>query len=72
MITAQDVYAESVRDLPPPERLRLAAMILQDLLPPTTSAVDESDSWSDQDVSDLNAYALSHLAAVDPEGADLV
>jgi hypothetical protein len=30
-LTAQEVFTETVRDLPPSERLRLAALILQDL-----------------------------------------
>ena len=29
-LTAQEVFAETVRALPPSERLRLAALILQD------------------------------------------
>jgi len=35
-ISAQEVFAETVRALPPTERLRLAALILQDLSDLTT------------------------------------
>ncbi len=66
MTTAQEIYSASIRHLPPPERLRLAAMILQDLIPPLTPEVDDSDAWTDEDLRDLNAFALDHLSALDP------
>ncbi len=56
---AKEFYAKTVRSLSPKERLRLAAMILNDL---TTSneEVDSSDSWNDQDLQDLTTFTLSH------------
>ncbi len=55
---AKEFYAKSVRNLSPKERLRLAAMILNDLT--SSSDVDSSDSWSDQDLQDLTTFTLSH------------
>jgi hypothetical protein len=43
MLTAREVFDEAVRRLPPPERLRLAAMILEELtraIPPATGEGD--------------------------------
>ncbi len=56
---ATEFYAETVRSLSPKERLRLAAMILNDL---TTSneLIDISDSWSAEDLQDLTTFTLSH------------
>jgi hypothetical protein len=53
---AKDIYADTVRQLPPKERLRLAALILDEL----ASSVAFADAWSDQDMQDLAAFSLSH------------
>jgi hypothetical protein len=55
---AKEFYDETVRTLPPKERLRLAAMILNDLT--NSDDIDFSDCWSDQDIQDLTTFALSH------------
>jgi pheromone shutdown protein TraB len=68
-LTAQEVFTRDVRDLPSSERLRLAAMILQDL---THSAVEQSESWNDEDQQDLVAFSLEHAAQIYPEEEDLV
>jgi hypothetical protein len=56
---AKEFYAKTVRRLSPKERLRLAAMILNDLTS-SSDGVDSSDSWSDQDLQDLTTFTLSH------------
>ena len=57
--TAKEFYANTVRSLSPKERLRLAAMILNDLTS-SNEGVEFSDSWSDQDLQDLTTFTLSH------------
>ena len=46
--TAQEFYVQVTRNLPPPERLRLATLILNDLVdrdnPPT---IDQGDHWTE-------------------------
>ncbi len=56
---AKEFYAETVRSLSPKERLRLAALILNDLTNANES-VDFSDSWNEQDLQDLTTFTLSH------------
>ncbi len=56
-LTAQEVFTETVRALTPSERLRLAALILQDLAQSEVVVVDRSDTWSEQDQSDLTTAA---------------
>ncbi len=56
---AKEYYAKTVRNLSPKERLRLAAMILNDLTS-SNGGIDVSDSWSDRDLQDLTAFTLSH------------
>ena len=56
MVKVEDFYAARIRDLPAAERLRLAALILNDI--PPQSLVDYRDAWSDEDLSDFRAAGL--------------
>jgi hypothetical protein len=71
-ITAQEVFIETVRALPPTERLRLAALILQDLAQADMTVVDTSSVWSEQDQRDLTAFSLQSAAKLYPEEDELV
>ena len=71
-ITAQEVFTETVRALPPTERLRLAALILQDLAQADMAVVDISSVWSEQDQRDLTGFSLQHAAKLYPEEDELV
>jgi len=55
---AKDLY-ETVRQLSPKERLRLAVMILNDMAA-GEETIEYSDTWTAEDVQDLTAFALSH------------
>lgn len=57
-LTAKELYLKKVRLLSLEERLLLAAMILNDIT--ADKHADFSDSWTEQDVQDLTAFALSH------------
>lgn len=70
--TAEELFADTVRALPPTERLRLAALILEDLAQPHLSIVDISDSWSEQDMRDLTTFSLRYADALYPEEDELV
>jgi hypothetical protein len=65
--TAQEIYDSSVKNLPLSERLRLAALILQELAKGNTVLVEQRDDWSDEDVRDLLAYSASYAAKLYPE-----
>lgn len=70
--TAQDVYTQTVRALPLTERLRLAALILDDLAQPNVAVVDSGDAWTEQDQSDVAAFSLQYAATLYPEEEELV
>jgi hypothetical protein len=57
--SAKSFYAETLRQLSPKERLRLAKMILNDLTA-SGKVVDFSHKWTKQDIKDLTVFALSH------------
>lgn len=72
-LTAQDVFTRTVRSLPPRERLRLAALILQDLTQSNdVTVVDRSDAWSEQDRGELTKFSLEYAAQLYPEEEELV
>ena len=54
----KDLY-ESVLQLSPKERLRLAVMILNDMAA-EEETIEYSDTWTQEDIRDLSAFALSH------------
>ena len=66
-MTAQEVFTETVRVLPPSERLRLAALILQELSQSDLALVGRNDTWSEQDQRDLTALSLKYAAELYPE-----
>lgn len=55
----QDLYRDSVRPMPPAERLQLARLILDELVP-AELPLDVSDAWSDDDIADLASAAARH------------
>lgn len=67
MPTAQELYASTVRNLSPVERLRLAALILDDLTKWEPSTPDYDDEWSEEDMNDLVTFSLRHAAGTHME-----
>jgi hypothetical protein len=57
-LSAKELYLSKVRLLSLEERLLLAAMILNDIT--ADKQVEFSDSWTEQDLQELTAFALSH------------
>ena len=67
--TAEEVYVQVVKPLPPSERLKLATMILNDI--PPQSVVDYSEEWSEEDMRDFSAASWRYaLQQVEEEEAD--
>ena len=68
VLTAQSVYENAVRELPAPEKLRLASLILNELAEPKAVGAEAavwSDEWSEEDVTDLTAFLLKYAASED-------
>jgi hypothetical protein len=70
--TAQEVYSQVVRNLSPTERLRLATLILNELVGQKLPSVDQSDTWTQEDQIDLVNFSLQSAATTfsDLEGVD--
>lgn len=69
--TIQEIYTQVIRTLSPTERLRLATLILNDLVQHNTNVVDQSDTWTEQDQLDLVAFSWQYAATGDPESEEL-
>jgi hypothetical protein len=52
-MTIEQLYDSEIKPLSRDERLRLAARIINDLTT-ETQPVDESDSWTDEDLRDFS------------------
>ena len=70
--TAQEVYASTIKDLPPTEQLRLAALILSELTRANRIVIEQRDEWSEEDVHDLVAYSTRYANNAYPEEDEIV
>ena len=58
--SVQQIYRNIIDTLKPSERLRLAALILNDLTQQDIAVIDNSDAWSEQDQLELAAFSLQY------------
>jgi hypothetical protein len=65
--TAQQVYNEVIRALSPTERLRLATLILNELVQQDSPVIDQSDAWTEQDQMDVVNFSLQYAASLFPD-----
>lgn len=70
--TAQEIYSQVVRNLPPTERLRLANLILSELVQQNLSIIDESDTWTEEDQLELVSFSLQNTACFFDDGEEIV
>ncbi|MDS3860748.1 hypothetical protein RIF25_07965 [Thermosynechococcaceae cyanobacterium BACA0444] len=61
--TVQEIYIQVVRNLSLAEQLRLATLILNDLVKQQSTAIDESDTWTEEDERDLVSFSLQSAAS---------
>ena len=65
--TAQEVYNSVIQALSPTERLRLATLILNELVQQNLSPIDQSDYWTEQDQTDVAHFSLHYAASLFPD-----
>ena len=65
VLTPQQLYETSVKQLSIVERLQLVKLVLDDLMhDPTRWVVQESDSWSTDDLQDLAQASLVYADSI--------
>ncbi len=57
--TAEAIYSQVVKPMPPSERLKLATLILNDI--PPRSVVDYSEEWTEEDRRDFAAASWAYI-----------
>ncbi|NJM47029.1 MAG: hypothetical protein HC860_13440 [Alkalinema sp. RU_4_3] len=70
--TIDEIYTQVIRALPPGERLQLATLILSNLAPQNLAVVDESSTWTEEDISDLSKFSLQYAATIYPDDEELI
>lgn len=63
-ITAQEVYNQVVKTLPSKEQLRLANLILNELVQQNSLVSEVSDTWTNQDRIDLTNFSLNYASSL--------
>ena len=69
--TIQEIYTQFISLLSPSDRLRLATLILNNLVQSNTDIVDESDSWTEQDQLDLAIFSTEYAATAYPDSQEI-
>ena len=62
--TVREVYDRVLSTLSPTDRLRLATLILNDLVQQNLSVVDESETWTEEDKLDVTAFSLQYATTI--------
>ena len=68
-MTIQEMYEQSIKPLPAPDRLRLATLILGDISPELV--IDDSDEWTEEDFRDFSAAGRAYVNKLLEEEGDV-
>jgi hypothetical protein len=60
-MTVLEIYQQTIKPLPAADRLQLATLILNDISP--GAVVDVRETWSEEDMQDLNRASWGHINA---------
>jgi hypothetical protein len=74
LTTIDEIYTQVIRVLPPGARLQLATLILNNLASQNVDVVDvvdESDTWTEEDIADLSKFSLQYAATIYPDNEEL-
>lgn len=69
--TAIEIYTQIVSTLSPNERLRLATLILNDLVQQNEPIINQSDTWTEQDQLDVTTFSLQYAATLFPDSEEM-
>ena len=68
--SAEQIYSQVISNLSPTERLRLATLILNDLVQQNASVIDQSNTWTEQDRIDITTFSLEYANKLFPESEE--
>ena len=68
MLTKIDeIYGLCIQVLPPLDRVRLANLLLNNFGQEESTVIDESDTWTEEDIADLSTFSLQYAATIYPD-----
>jgi hypothetical protein len=70
--TLQEVYQTIVATSPVGDRLRLAALILNDLARQNVDVIDTNFTWTEQDQLELASFSLQYATTLFPDEEEMV
>ena len=70
--TIQDIYQNVISPLSLPERLKLAALILNNITEKNLEVVESSDTWTEQDQLEFTSFSLQYAASLYPDEEEIV
>ena len=70
--TIEDIYQKLISTLSVPERIQLAAMILNSITEKNIEVVERSDTWTEQDRLDLTSFSLQYAASLYPDEEEII
>lgn len=61
-LSIDEIYDQIIDIFLPAERLRLATLILNNLVEQNAGVIDKSHTWTEEDISDLTDFSLQYAA----------
>lgn len=58
-MNVHELYEQTIKSLPAADRLRLAVLILNDI--PPQSVVDDTESWTEEDLQEFTQASWQHI-----------
>jgi hypothetical protein len=73
MLTKIDeIYDLCIQFLPPSDRVQLATLLLNNFVQEGSTVIDESDTWTEEDIADLSTFSLQYAATIYPDDDELI
>ena len=70
--TVQEIYQNIIDNLSVSDRLQLTALILNDLAQQNVDVIDASNTWTEQDKSDITSFSLQYANSIFPDEQKIV
>lgn len=70
-LSIDEIYDQIIDNFLPAERLRLATLILNNLVEQNAGVIDKSHTWTEEDISDLTDFSLQYAATAYNQNEEL-
>ncbi|MGL4612229.1 MAG: hypothetical protein ACRCYY_21540 [Trueperaceae bacterium] len=67
-LTAREIYNQIAPKLSLTERLRLASLLLENLNQQNISVINDSSTWTEEDIEDITRLSIDYAHQSYPEG----